>query len=93
MNKCLKIIIFIKNFENNLTNTIQKLAKKNNLEGFAQFDEGDIKITICGKKEDVDNFVDKTYKELEALNISSDDVEIEPFIKDKDYRGVFRIIE
>lgn len=93
MNKCLKIIIFIKQVNNNLSNMIQKIAKKNDLEGFAQLDENDIKITICGQKENVDDFTDKLYKELEALNINKEDIEIEPFIKDKDYRGVFRIIE
>ncbi len=93
MNKCLKILVFTKKSDSNISNIIQKMAKKYKLEGSAQSNENSIKITACGKKNEMDEFIDKIYKELQAFDISNDDIEIEPFIKDKDYRGVFRIIE
>lgn len=93
MNKCLKIIIFLKKLDRRLTSIIQKFAKKHNLEGFAQLNENDIKITVCGSKDDVDDFLDKIYKEFENFDVYNKDVEIVPFIKDRDYRGIFRVIE
>ncbi|CDK30389.1 acylphosphatase [Candidatus Babela massiliensis] len=95
MNKCLRINIILETLENkeeNLKNIIQRFAKKHELEGLAQsIDHNHIKVIVCGEKENVDNFVDKIHKEISTFDIQ--DIEIEPFTKDKDYRGVFRLIE
>lgn len=92
MNKCLKITLFMEPKEGFFKNTVQKFARQYELEGFAQYlSDKTAKIIICGEKEQVDSFVDILHKESVKANIT--DIEIEPFLKDKDYRGVFRIIE
>ena len=74
------------------TNFLQRIVLKNardySLEGIAHVLAADtVKIVVCGKKRQVDSFV-------EALeNESLVAIAIEPFVKDKDYRGVIRIID
>lgn len=101
MNKCLKIIITIdcqadgqdgRPFGDHLLqNVIQKNARKYGLEGMAQPVAADkIKIIICGHKDHVDVFVDIIHKESpEAVG----NIEIEPHLKDRNYRGIFRVLE
>lgn len=102
MNKCLKITLTIeshavetlgKNAKDGfLQSVVQKYARKYGLEGMAQPISIDkIKIIICGHKDKVDVFVDIIHKELPAQKV--EDIEIEPYLKDKDYRGVFRVLE
>lgn len=91
MNKCLRISLQIK-VEEGLLDHMQKNAKKFKVEGTAQsVDKQTVKIIACGESENVDKFIDSLYagyKELKPVVI-----EVEPFLKDKDYRGVFRLIE
>lgn len=92
MNKCLKITVSIEAKDEGLLNSIQKHARKYELEGVVQPLSSDkVKIVICGEKEQVDLFVDALHKESAKEAIK--DIEIEPHVKDKDYRGVFRVIE
>lgn len=87
MNKCLKITSTVEQMDGFLHAVVQRLARKCDLEGMVQpVGTTQIQIIVCGKKDKVDSFVDLLQKE--AIK----DVEIEPFIKDKDYRGVFRVI-
>ncbi len=93
MNKCLRIT-FVANFPEGFLNTfIQKHAKKLNIEGMVQVisPEKRVRIIACGLKEDVDSFLDVLHKGSPVCEL--EDIEIEPFLKDKDYRGVFRVIE
>ncbi len=88
MNKCLKITVTVERMEGFLHTVVQRQARKCDLEGMVQpVGKEQIRIIVCGKKDKVDSFVELLQKE--AIK----DVEIEPFIKDKDYRGVFRVIE
>ncbi len=88
MNKCLKIMISGDIPKHFLRDVLQKNAKKLNLEGIVQAaQEGMFRIIVCGDKDAVDSFLDLLHK------AGIVDLEIEPFLKDKDYRGVFRIIE
>jgi len=91
MNKCLKITLTLKPTEGFLQNVIQQNARNFGLEGIVQpFGDDKVKIIVCGEKEKVDYFVDSIHKEsVQAVT----DIEIEPYIKDRDYRGVFRVIE
>ena len=93
MYKCLKITFsgFIP--EGFLHNFVQKEAKKLNLEGVVQTLSGEnrIKIIVCGGKDAVDDFVDVLHQG--TARISPESIQIEPFLKDRDYRGVFRVIE
>jgi acylphosphatase len=92
MNKCLKIV-FSGTFPEDFFYTfIQKNAKKLNIEGTVQYIEKEtVKLMICGAKESIDAFVDLLHKGIAGVNLV--DIEIEPQMKDKDYRGVFRVIE
>lgn len=94
MYKCLRVLIkgslpdgFLKKF-------VQLQAKKCDLEGAAQIISGEAKhasIIVCGDRDNVDEFLDALHVYSAKNNIN--DIEIEPFLKDKDYRGVFRVIE
>ena len=94
MNKCLRIIISASYSGDLLRNFIQKNARQLGLEGTAQLinsEQKKIRISICGHGEKLDQFVDLLHKGTKGFDLK--DIEIEPFLKDKDYRSVFRIIE
>jgi acylphosphatase len=91
MAQCLRIRFLSTASDNFLHNCVQKTAKKLSLEGTAQVDNNTILIVVCGVKDAINQFVDVIHKEISKK--SAEDFEIEPFIKEKDYRGVFRIIE
>ena len=94
MNKCLRITFQGDFPEGFFRGFVQKYAKSLSLEGTFQRINNDgktVRIIACGAKDAVDEFLDLIYKKTSSL--SFDDIEIEPFFKEKDYRGVFRIIE
>ncbi len=93
MNKCVKIAFMIKGTAQAAYAFIQKEARKFNLEGMVQIDgdNGQGTIVACGDKQAVDDFMDLLHKGTKGCEL--EDIQIEPFLKDKDYRGVFRIIE
>lgn len=94
MNKCLKITFSKAKMPSNfLRSVVQKHAQKLDIEGIAQVLMADQKIRIIayGIKDAVDSFVDVLHKSFSEHSIQ--EVEIEPSIRDKDYRKVFRIIE
>ncbi len=90
--KCVRIFVLQDIDEAFTKDVVQKYARKLSLEGIAlSSSEGSIRISVCGKKDSVDEFVDIMHKELAKRDV--EEIEVEPFIKDKDYRGVFRVIE
>jgi acylphosphatase len=94
MCKCLKITFYGELPDDFLTNVVQRYAKKLQIEGIAQYDVAHgrrIKVIACGAKDDVDAFLDSLYKDTADNDLEG--LEAEPFIKDRSYRGVFRIIE
>lgn len=93
MHKCLKIILSGAVSTDFLRLFVQQEAAKLMLEGTAQVlpEASCASLIICGQKERLDNFVDLLHQHAAREGIDS--VEIEPFLKTKDYRGVFRIIE
>jgi len=93
MKKCLKIVLGINMPEGFLHSSVQKHARSFDIEGTAQIvmTEKQVRIIACGKKDKVDDFIDTLHKDFAHAKIT--DFEIEPFLKDRDYRGVFRIIE
>ena len=76
-----------------LHNFIQKHAQKLDLEGSVQVMpiEKKVRIIVCGLKEHVEDFLDLLHKG--SGKYVPRNIEVEPFLKDKDYRGVFRVIE
>lgn len=94
MHKCLKILFGGKFSSNFLRAFIQSSAKKYALEGVAQMHNDEslhVSIVVCGRKENVDSFLDVLH--VNAARYGVENIEVEPFLKDKDYRGVFRVIE
>lgn len=78
--------------ENFFRDFIQKNARKFNLEGTAQHvPDGLAKIMICGEKDAIDGFLDLLHKGTKETELES--ISVEPFVKEKDYRGIFRVIE
>ncbi|HRN78089.1 MAG TPA: acylphosphatase [Candidatus Dependentiae bacterium] len=93
MYKCLKIT-FNANFpEGFLQDFVQKNAKDLGIEGTVQIMNmnNKVRIVACGDKDKVDEFLDLLHKG--TAQYIPEDIEAEGFTKDKDYRGVFRIIE
>lgn len=92
MSKCIKITFTGNPNQDFLQKVVQKHARSLKVEGLAQgSEEGHFKIIVCGDLDTIDSFVDMIHKE--SVKALLKDIEIEPFLKDKDYRGVFRIIE
>jgi acylphosphatase len=90
MSQCLKIHVRGSNSKE-VTDFIQRYAKKYGLEGMVQMQEGQGNIVACGSKGNLDHFLDALHHGEKQIRLS--DIVIEPFFKSKDYRGVFRIIE
>jgi len=92
MNKCLRIVIFGNFSTDFLSSFVLKSARKYELEGTGRLiDEDQALVVVCGEKDNVDEFLDVIHKGSAKWALS--DLEVEPFLRDKDYRGVFRIIE
>jgi acylphosphatase len=92
MTKCLKIIIAGSFPDSFLRDFIQKHARTLELEGVAQaLPDGTIRVLVCGLKDPVDSFLDALHKGIGKA--VPEMVEVEPFVKDRDFRGVFRVLE
>ena len=76
--------------ENFLSDIVQEAARRMRLEGTGQKDDNHVRINVCGNKEAIDNFLDFLHQG--SLSWELKKIEIEPFLNEKDYRGVFRII-
>lgn len=71
---------------------VQKFATKLELEGVYQVvDPTHVRIVAIGVKEKIDLFIDVLYKLGSRMKPFA--IEVEPFVKDKDYRGIFRILQ
>ena len=91
MNRCLKMVINIDKWDERWSAEIQKCAKKFEIEGVMQaLDEHQMRIMICGKDANLDEFIDYLYDFFISINVRIQ--ELEPFIKERDYRGIFRVL-
>ena len=91
MSQCLKIS-FSGTVPKKFLETLSENAKKLAIEGTVQLVSGKaVHLVICGSKDNCDQFLDVVHKE--AVRQQFKDLIIEPFLKVKDYRGVFRIID
>jgi acylphosphatase len=93
MNQCLRIMFEVPSEKKKtIRSLIQEEAKKLILEGTVRIMPGsNLKVIACGNKHKMDMFLDVVLKEVSKAQC--DGLEIEPFLKDRDYRGVFRVIE
>lgn len=70
---------------------VKKYANSLSLEGSARLaSDGKIKIVLCGNSDKVDGFIDILYQNFEKYQI--DDISVEPYFRERDYRGIFRVI-
>jgi acylphosphatase len=91
MKQCVKIIITGHVQSVSYKEFIQKQAQKLHIEGTLQSHEvDDVLIVACGQSNDLDELIDHIYKGTPDIKIR--DVIIEPFINEKNFRGVFRVI-
>ncbi len=100
MRKCVKVILgdFKDHFDD--LDSLYKILKKrlalSDLEGVVQPDDGEIHIVIYGPKERVDAAVDALEEFVIKESAGSKDMmsmTVEPFLKEEDYRGVFRFVQ
>lgn len=92
MNQCLNITFALRSPKDFLQSVVQKNAKSLGIEGVAQYISAEqVRIVICGSRDAIDDFLDVLHKEVAKASI--EEMHIEPFLKEKDYRGVFRILE
>ncbi|HLJ31381.1 MAG TPA: acylphosphatase [Candidatus Babeliales bacterium] len=92
MKKCLKITLRAKTAGGGLRDAVQAAARKLDLEGTVQLtDPNELIIIACGLKEKIDDFLDAVHEGFGTY--VPEDVHVEPFLKEKDYRGIFRILE
>lgn len=90
MSQCLKIHVR-GDSSRQITDFVYKHAKQYGLEGLVQGTEGQWQIIACGPKGGLDHFLDALHQGEKKIKLSQ--IMVEPFMKSKDYRGVFRIIE
>ncbi len=92
MKKCLKITLISNDINGGFRDSVQSAARKLGLEGTFQFIESnEIVIIACGSKNNIDAFLDNLHQGFGAQ--VPEDVQVEPFLKEKDYRGIFRVLE
>ena len=91
MRKCLKIHIFGKVHGVGYRAFAQKHAQVLGIEGTVQNSEdGSVIMYACGQAPNLDKFIDALYKGTPDAEIK--ELTAEPFLSEKDFRGVFRII-
>lgn len=70
---------------------VQKHAQALGIEGTAQHaEDATVIIYACGLAANLEKFIDALYKGTPEAKIS--DLFVEPFVNEKDFRGVFRVI-
>jgi acylphosphatase len=92
MSQCMRINLVIKGDKSYIQALVRKYATEYNLEGLLQTaDHQAVKVVACGDAVEIEAFMGALHKEFAKDNLNI--AEIEPFLKDRDYRGVFRVIE
>jgi hypothetical protein len=97
MRKCVKIILTDFGDLDVLYTLLKKKLSFDDLEGYAEpFSDEELHIVLYGPKKEVDNFVGSIEEIVLKANAHTKDeigFFVEPFLKDEDYRGVFRFIK
>lgn len=91
MKKCLKITIHGKIQSVSYCAFVQKHAQKLGVEGtIKKADDGGLLMYVCGAHDALEGLIDQLYKG--TSKVRPEDVFIEPFVSEKDFRGAFRVI-
>lgn len=92
MKQCLKIKVTGNVQDAAYREFIKKHAQKYEIEGTIQNleDKKSVVIHACGASDKLDHLIDFVYKGTPHAKV--DHVEVEPLVKEKNFRSVFRII-
>ena len=91
MKKCVKIHLEGSNLDAAFRLFVQKKATALQIEGTVRNDNEQLAIIHAqGESDNLDKLIDQLYKGTAESSI--DNVSVEPFVSDSDFRGVFRII-
>lgn len=92
MKQCVKITVLGKVQEVSYRKFVQKHAQELDIEGTVQNldDKKTVVINACGLSEKLDELIDFLYEGTKKSEV--EDVQVEPLLVKKDFRGVFRII-
>ena len=97
MRKCVKMIVTDYHDIEAFYKAIKKFANVNTVEGVAEpLSDEELQIIVYGPKNEVDDFVCAVEDAVSVVAENSDQGSgfmVEPFIKDEDYRGIFRFIK
>ncbi len=92
MKKCIKIQFYTTKPQDFLKHVLPHGIKNFKVEGFAQaLDVKTVQIFICAEQEELDKVLDLIYENIDRYTLEN--IEVEPFLKDRDFRGVFRVVE
>lgn len=92
MNRCMRITCVAEKGQTGLHTFVQQYAKEFSLEGMVQpITETRVRVIVCGEQNAIEEFLDALHHG--TVERMLDVLEVEPFLKDRDYRGVFRVIE
>ncbi len=91
MKRCLKMLVKIGSWEEKWNQEVQKQSQKLKIEGTMQLvGTSEIRIIACGDSVNLDEFIDSLYELFAKKN--GQIIEQDPFVQERDYRGIFRII-
>ena len=98
MRKCVKMIVTDYHDVDVFYKALKKRANVGAVEGVAEpLSDEELQIVVYGPKESVDEFVGAVEDTVITIAEEGDDqaseLMVEPFIKEEDYRGVFRFIK
>ena len=92
MSQCLRITCIVGRARELLYSIVEQQAERLDLEGvILPCDDTSIRVVACGSKEKIEAFLDALYQSAADNKLSA--LEVEPFLKDRDYRGIFRVVE
>lgn len=92
MNQCMRITCMTAANRHDLHEFVQKYAGQFGLEGLVQpLTDQAVRVVVCGSHDAIEDFMDILHHGIIEQMLQR--FEIEPFLKDRDYRGVFRVIE
>jgi acylphosphatase len=91
MRKCIKIKVIGKVQDEGYKTLVQKTAQTLGIEGTLQnLEANSVMIHACGISDNLEKFIDTLYRGVGKNDVQ--DLSTEPFVNERDYRGVFRII-
>ena len=91
MDQNLMVTLIVGKAKSFLDEFAKKYANTYGLEGSARLvSEKQVKLIICGDSDRVDDFISLLYQNFEKYKI--EDISVEPYFRERDYRGIFRVI-